>query len=350
MKLISLAWLIVKTDKRIQKIMTDRKRDHIDLAFRSHMENALADKRFYYEPLLSAHPEKKLEPFDFLGKQLRTPIWVSSMTGGTEKAARINLNLARACAQFDMGMGLGSCRSLLDSKDYFADFDMRSVIGDDLPLYANLGICQIESLIEDKALEKVAAMVHDLRADGLIVHINPMQESLQPEGDLLKRPPIETLQEMMAQIKVPIIVKEVGQGMGPRSIEALMELPLQALEFGAFGGTNFAKIELMRHPEKAGQVLEALSEIGHNAEEMLDWANEIYENNKTVQCKELIISGGVTSCLDGYYLMKKSKMPAIYGQASALLKYAQGEYTELESYLKNQIKGLQLAEAYLNLR
>lgn len=330
--------------------MTDRKRDHIDLAFRSHMEKALADKRFYYEPLLSAHPDKELQAFEFLGKQLRTPIWVSSMTGGTEKAAKINLNLARACAQFGMGMGLGSCRSILDSKAHFADFDMRSVIGDDLPLYANLGICQIETLIKDKALDKVEAMLHDLRADGLIVHINPMQESLQPEGDLMKRSPIETLNEMMEQIKAPIIVKEVGQGMGPKSLEALMQLPLQAIEFGAFGGTNFAKIELMRHPEKAGQVLEALSEIGHNAEEMLEWTNAIYKNNKTIQCKELIISGGVTSCLDGYYLMKKSKMPAIYGQASALLRHAQAEYNELESYIESQIKGLQLAEAYLDLR
>jgi len=330
--------------------MTDRKRDHIDLAFRSHMENALADKRFYYEPLLSAHPDKKIKPFEFLAKQLNTPIWVSSMTGGTEKAAKINLNLARACAQFGMGMGLGSCRSLLDSKAHFADFDMRSVIGDDLPLYANLGICQIENLIKEKALDKVEAMLQNLRADGLIIHINPMQESMQPEGDLLYRSPIDTIQELMEEIKVPLIVKEVGQGMGPRSIEALMQLPIQALEFGAYGGTNFAKIELMRHPENAGKVLEALSEVGHNAEEMLQWTNDIYENNKKIQCKELIISGGITSCLDGYYLMKKSKMPAIYGQASALLKYAQGEYTELESYIKSQIEGLQLAEAYLNLR
>lgn len=330
--------------------MTDRKRDHIDLAFRSHMENALGDKRFYYEPLLNAHPDNKLKPFEFLGKQLRTPIWVSSMTGGTKMAAKINLNLARACAQFGMGMGLGSCRSLLDSKDHFADFDMRSVIGDDLPLYANLGICQIESLLKDKAIDKVEVMLQNLRADGLIVHINPMQESLQPEGDLLRRSPLETLEELLEQTELPIIVKEVGQGMGPKSLEALMYMPLKAIEFGAFGGTNFAKIELMRHPERAGQVLESLSEIGHNAEEMLEWVNDIYENKKSIQCKELIISGGITSCLDGYYLMKKSKMSAIYGQASALLKHAQGEYVDLEVYIQSQIKGLQLAEAYLDLR
>jgi len=330
--------------------MTDRKRDHIDLAFRSHMENELADTRFFYEPLLSAHPDKELESFEFLGKKLRTPIWVSSMTGGTQKAAKINQNLARACAQFGMGMGLGSCRSLLDSKDHFADFDMRSVIGDDLPLYANLGICQIEKLIEDNALDKVEALIQDLRADGLIVHINPMQESLQPEGDVLRRSPIETLQELLEKLHLPLIVKEVGQGMGPKSIEALLKLPLQALEFGAFGGTNFAKIELMRHPDKEGKVFEALSKIGHNAEEMLQWVNEIAQNENSVQCKELIISGGINSCLDGYYLMKKSELPSIYGQASALLKHAQGDYAELEYYIKNQIRGLQLAEAYLQVR
>ena len=330
--------------------MTDRKRDHIDLAFQSHMDNALADTRFFYEPLLSAHPDRELAPFDFFGKQLRTPIWVSSMTGGTEKAAKINLNLARACAQFGMGMGLGSCRSLIDSKDHFADFDMRAVIGDDLPLYANLGICQIETLIKDQALDKVEAMLHNLRADGLIVHINPMQESLQPEGDVLRRSPIEILQELLEKLHVPLIVKEVGQGMGPKSLEALLKLPLQALEFGAFGGTNFAKIELLRHPDKEGQLLDALSHIGHNADEMLKWVNDIVKTNTSIQCKELIISGGIDSCLDGYYLMQKSELPAIYGQASALLKHAQGEYTELEYYIRNQIRGLQLAEAYLQVR
>jgi len=205
-------------------------------------------------------------------------------------------------------------------------------------------------LIKDKALDKIETMLQNLRADGLIVHINPMQESLQPEGDLLYRSPIETLQELMSQVHVPLIVKEVGQGMGPKSLEALMQLPLQAIEFGAFGGTNFAKIELMRHPEKAGMLLEGLSEIGHNAEEMLEWTNQIYEKNQSVQCKEIIISGGISSCLDGYYLMKKSKIPAVYGQASALLNHAQGEYADLERYIQSQIKGLKLAEAYLDLR
>ena len=113
------------------------------------------DDRFYYEPLLSAHPSET-NPVGFLGKKLRAPIWVSSMTGGTELARKINTNLARACREFGMGMGLGSCRSLLDRDEYLGDFNVRELIGDELPFYANLGIAQVEQLIKGGATEKVA--------------------------------------------------------------------------------------------------------------------------------------------------------------------------------------------------
>ena len=107
-------------------------------------------------------------------------MWVSSMTGGTAWAKTINHNLARACKDFGMGMGLGSCRSLLHSNDTFSDFNVRPFIGEDLPLYANLGIAQVEELLERGQLRKVKELVDKLEADGLIIHINPLQEWLQP--------------------------------------------------------------------------------------------------------------------------------------------------------------------------
>ena len=96
-----------------------RKKDHIDLAFKSQVESGALDRRFNYEPALAAHPEPgSIPPLRFLGKTLHTPIWVSSMTGGTGHARTINRNLARACAEFGMGMGLGSCRQLLYPDGY----------------------------------------------------------------------------------------------------------------------------------------------------------------------------------------------------------------------------------------
>ncbi|TVR39106.1 MAG: type 2 isopentenyl-diphosphate Delta-isomerase [Bacteroidia bacterium] len=332
--------------------MEQRKKDHIDLAFASQTLVNEMDTRFMYEPMLSAHPDSGTIPeSDFLGKKIRLPMWVSSMTGGTKMAGIINRNLARACNEFGMGMGLGSCRIIMDDDTYFPDFDMRNIIGDHLPLYANLGINQLEILLENKQAEKLMSLVDKLQADGLIIHVNPFQEWFQPEGDRLKRPPIESVQELLEIVEFPVMAKEVGQGMGMESLRALMKLPLAAIEFGAFGGTNFAKVEMLRNSEHPKELFEPLSLIGHDAAQMVDMINQILdEDNRDIRCNQLIISGGIKSFLDGYYLVKKSKMPAIYGQASTFLKYAREDYDTLRRFVQQQILGLQMAYAYLRVR
>lgn len=331
--------------------MTDRKKEHIELTQEAQIKTALLDNRFYYEPMLSAHPNRESKEFDFLGKKLKTPIWVSSMTGGTELAAKINRNLAKACAEFGMGIGLGSCRSLLHSKQNFEDFNVRPIIGPDLPLYANLGICQIEELIQQKALDKIEQLVTHLDADGLIVHINPMQELLQPEGDHLVISPLETLTDLLQEVNFPIIVKEVGQGFGPNSLFELLKLPIQAIELAAFGGTNFAKMELLRNKNQDIDLLEPLAKIGHSTEQMIEWINHYQEKHSNqIQCKEIIISGGIQNFMDGYFSMQKCKMPSIYGQASALLNHAKNSYEELKNYLMLQKKGLAIASSYLQVK
>lgn len=327
-----------------------RKKDHIDLAFQSQI--AELDSRFYYEPLFAAHPEKgSLKPLDFLGHTFKAPLWVSSMTGGTEKARTINQNLARACKDFGFGMGLGSCRSLLYSDDFVADFDVRSIIGDAQPLYANLGIAQLELLIERKELFLINKMMDKIRANGLIIHINPMQEWLQPEGDRFQRPPLETIETVLNYADFPIIVKEVGQGMGYHSLKVLLQLPLAAVDFAAAGGTSFSKIELLRGGQERQEAYNALAHIGHTAVEMVGFTNQIVQElGDKLRCSQIIVSGGIKNFLDGFYCIKKLELPAIYGQASAFLKYAQNDYESLYQFIDSQIRGLELAEAYLRVR
>ncbi|MEZ4909713.1 MAG: isopentenyl-diphosphate delta-isomerase [Saprospiraceae bacterium] len=329
--------------------MSSRKKDHIELAFQSKVSASLLDDRFYYEPVLASHPNGEDLSIDFLNKKFKAPIWISSMTGGTEKAAVINCNLAKACKQFGLGMGLGSCRQLLTDDTYFSDFNVRKWM-DDQPLYANLGIAQVEYLIENGKLAQVVTLVDRLEADGIIIHINPTQEWLQPEGDRIKVDPIETIKRALDKINKPIIIKEVGQGMGPHSLMALMSLPLEAIDFGAGGGTNFALLEILR-TSKSPENLLPLAKIGHHAMEMISWVNTLAKNEKyDIICKQFIVSGGITTFLDGFYAIRKMQFPSIYGQGSAFLKPALESYEALEIYISEQIQGLQFANKFLKLK
>lgn len=329
----------------------ERKKDHIELAFKSQVASGELDNRFYYEPLLAAHPKAEgWGHFQFLGKTMQVPIWVSSMTGGTELAKTINQNLARACKDFGMGMGLGSCRSILFDDDNFADFDIRPLIGEEAPLYANLGIAQMEQLVEKRELWRVEKMLDKLRADGLIIHVNPLQEWLQPEGDRFEKSPLETIEAYLEKANRPTIVKEVGQGMGMESLKALLQMPLAAIDFAANGGTNFAKLELERSDVLRREIYSRLALVGHSAEEMVEMVNDLQALDGNINCPEIIISGGVRHFLDGYFLINKIQMPAVYGQASAFLRHARGSYEALYEYVNAQVKGLELAKAFLKVK
>lgn len=330
--------------------LEERKSAHIDLAFASQTQGIHLDSRFFYEPALAGHPNTSLAPFSFLGKEFRAPIWISSMTGGTEMARHINRNLAEVCAEFGLGMGLGSCRPLLEGEERFDDFNLRPIIGNDRPLYANLGVAQLEELFAAKDGQRIVDLVGSIDADGLIVHINPLQEWFQPEGDRYYRSPVEIIHEVLDTVKFPVIVKEVGQGMGPESIRKLLRMPIAALDFGAYGGTNFSKLEMLRDKDGRATQFEPLIYVGHTADDMVNFVNQIVQEEGYIACRQIIVSGGVGSFLDGFYYTEKLQLPSVYGQASAFLKHATGSYAELKKYVMAQIDGLSVSKAMLSIR
>ncbi len=344
--------MYMKKDNLDAQATSDRKLEHIKLTDAAQTAHILADKRFYYEPLFSGNREVPDLSLDFAGHKLDLPIWVSSMTGGTGIAAKINENLARACGEFGIGIGLGSCRKLL-SKDsrsqFFSDFDIAKHCGNS-PFYANLGVAQLEELIDEGALNKASDVVSSLGANGLIIHVNPAQEWFQPEGDIIKRSPLEIIKICLEEFDFPIIVKEVGQGMGPKSLAALMQMDLAAIEFAAFGGTNFSKLEYIRNSNDLS-IHEPLCHVGHTALEMVKMSNQIIDQlGEQVRCKNFIISGGIKSYLDGFYLCKLSKGNAIFGMASEFLKTAMVDYESVSRQVTQIKAGLAFANSYLSVR
>ncbi|MDC1174821.1 hypothetical protein OAT67_05480 [Bacteriovoracaceae bacterium] len=333
--------------------LANRKTDHLNLAQKSQLDVATQDKRFFYEPLFSAHPSINDDQLrtSFLGKQMKAPIWVSSMTGGSGEAGPINKILAKICSEYGLGFGLGSCRSLLDSDEFFEDFNLRSTLGD-LPFLANIGIAQLEQLVRENKTQKLDDLVDRLQADGLIIHVNPLQEYFQPEGDRFTLAPLETITKFLEVTKSKIVVKEVGQGMGPKSLEALMSLPISAIEFGAYGGTNFSYLEQQRDVTSGNNEGLGLATVGHTCDEMVVMLNRIIAQKENVKehIPEIIISGGVKSFLDGYYLMQKCDAQSVYGQAKGFLEHAFKGEDALRAYVENQILGLKMAYSYLKIR
>ena len=281
---------------------------------------------------------------------MKAPWWISSMTGGAEKAGNINANLAKAAQKYGLGMGLGSCRPVLEQTESAADFKIRRIIGDQ-PLFANLGIAQLEELFLNQQSDRVKELIKTLEADGLIIHVNPLQEWFQPEGDKFQFSSIDTIKRCIDVLDFPLMVKEVGQGMGPKSLRALLELPLEAVDYGAFGGTNFAVLENLRASGVRAEEWIPATRVGHNAEEMTRWICDFQrEGSLNIKAKNIIVSGGIKSFLDGYYHLLKVPHNVMYAQASPFLKYALLGEEPLFEYIESQLQGLAMSYSYLSLK
>lgn len=324
-----------------------RKSDHLTMSLASIPDSRFDLGHLNYEPMLSSHPNAKDLSHRFLDFNFGMPLWVSSMTGGTESAKKINKNLALACNEFKLGMGLGSCRPLLDSSERIEDFDIRKYMPNS-PLYSNIGIAQCESLINSNQLAKLTELNKRLEVDGLVIHVNPLQEWAQPEGDRFKEAPIDTISRVCDELKINIIVKEVGQGFGPKSLESLLKLPIKAIELAGFGGTNFTILEQTRLNEletgKSG-TSSNLGFIGHTPIEMIGFINTLIKAEPSEI--EVIISGGVKDPLQAHTLMQSLELNSVVGMAGQLLKHASGDYEALQSYLNGVREEFAMAKSFI---
>lgn len=318
--------------------ITSRKDDHIDLSLKS--QHSYKDVRFEYEPMFGVHPDFKEEPFIFLGKKMNYPFWISSMTGGGKDSKHLNKMFAQVCRDFGIGMGLGSCRALLENQNCISDFDLRETLGGDVPFLMNLGIAQVSELIKNENLTLINDLVEQLRVDGLIIHINPLQEFFQPEGDVISARPIDVLEEFKKKFTAKIMVKEIGQGMGERSLRAINDLEIDGLELAGFGGTNFTKLEKLRSKHFETD----FESVGEDSFSMIKVLNDLNTN------MDIIISGGMNNPLNAYYYHSITNANNVIGQASKVLEMAQQGPEILKSYIKNFILKMRLAKNYLEIK
>jgi isopentenyl-diphosphate delta-isomerase len=193
----------------------------------------------------------------FLGRPVSMPIFISSMTGGSEKAYQANRNLAQAAQNAGIAVGTGSIRILLRKPEVISHFMMRDV-APDIPIFANIGGVQLVS--DDQ--EPVIELVKRLEVDGIAVHLNPGQELVQPEGETHFSGVLAGIARFCEASPVPVIVKETGFGINPIEAKALVDVGVNYVDVAGSGGTNWALVEGYRLPRKDRALAEELNDWG----------------------------------------------------------------------------------------
>lgn len=263
-----------------------------------------------------ALPELALDEIDlstpFLGIHLRAPLLISSMTGGAARAERINCHLAEAAQVLGIAMGVGSQRvSLREGCNQGLTGELRR-LAPDVPLLANLGAVQ---LLESDGLDLARRAVESLQADALILHLNPLQEAVQPEGDRDWRGVLARIEQLTRNLGVPVIAKEVGSGINARSAMALVNAGVQVIDVAGAGGTSWAAVEAERAPTSADrEVAMAFADWG------MPTALCLHSVRRALPGVPLIASGGIGNGVDAAKAIRLGAR--LVGQAASVLPAA----------------------------
>ncbi len=269
----------------------ERKLKHIEICLEYEVEYTTKTNGFELIPwLYNALPEISLEDISletqFLGKILKAPILIGAMTGGAERAATINKNLAIAAQHLGLGMMLGSQRVMIENQAARASFQVRDVAPDIL-LIGNIGVAQFK---KGYGAVEARAAIELVGADAIALHTNPLQEALQPGGDTDFAGLIPILERIVPEVGYPVMLKEVGHGLSGHVASAVKNVGFAALDVAGAGGTSWAKVEDFAHHGKLEHP--DLDEIG------IPTAIALQECHAALPNMPLMASGGVRTGLE----------------------------------------------------
>ena len=271
-----------------------RKAEHIRICLESDVQFPAQASGFdRYQFVHSCLPELDYQEIDLttklLGKQLGAPILISSMTGGTAQAKEINYRLAEVAQEYKLAMGVGSQRVAIEQPQVADTFQVRR-IAPDILLFANLGAVQLNYRYD---IEQCLRAVELLEADALILHLNPLQECIQPQGDTNFKGLLDRIATICDRLPVPVIIKEVGNGISAQMAQQLITAGASGIDVAGAGGTSWAKVE----SERAKTPLQR--RLGQT---FADWGIPTTECITTIRqiapTLPLIASGGLKNGLD----------------------------------------------------
>ncbi|MCI8211389.1 type 2 isopentenyl-diphosphate Delta-isomerase [Pseudomonas sp. S25] len=297
--------------------LSRRKDDHLNIVLDQRARaqarlSGLDAVQFEHCALPELHLDKIDLQFAFLGMPLCAPLLISSMTGGAERSTAINRHLAEAAQALGIAMGVGSQRvGLRSGNDQGLTRELRR-LAPSVPLLGNIGAAQ---LLEKDGMDLARRAVDTLQADALIIHLNPLQEAVQPEGDKNWQGILQAISEVAGTVGVPVIVKEVGAGLSASVAVALVSAGVRVIDVAGAGGTSWAVVEAERAQRPGDrEVAMAFANWG------IPTATSVAMVRHALPDVTLIASGGVRNGVDA---AKAIRLGAdIVGQAAGVLQTA----------------------------